>query len=52
LADVVARVSLLISDHADRILEIDVNPLICSGADVVAVDGLCTLREGGHALQA
>jgi acyl-CoA synthetase (NDP forming) len=43
LAEVVARVSLLVSDHADTLAELDVNPLICAGSRVVAVDGLCLL---------
>jgi acyl-CoA synthetase (NDP forming) len=43
LAEVVARVSLLVSDHADTLAELDVNPLICAGSRAVAVDGLCLL---------
>jgi acetate---CoA ligase (ADP-forming) len=49
LADIVARISLLVSDHADRVAELDVNPLICAGTRVVAVDGLCLLNNGGGA---
>jgi acyl-CoA synthetase (NDP forming) len=44
LADIVCRVSELAADHADRIKEIDINPLICFGADIVAVDALLVLE--------
>lgn len=40
LSFVVACISELIADHADVIAEIDVNPLICAGERIVAVDGL------------
>ncbi len=40
IADAVCRVSELIADHRDAIVEIDVNPLICSADGVLAVDGL------------
>lgn len=40
LADVVVRVSELIADHPHALAEVDVNPVICSGPDVLAVDGL------------
>jgi acetyl-CoA synthetase len=43
LAGIVQRVSELAADHADRIAEIDVNPLICAGARIVAVDALIGL---------
>lgn len=45
LADIVARVSEFAADHADRIAELDVNPLICRGADIVAVDALIVLAQ-------
>ena len=47
LADVLVRVSLLISDHADRILEIDINPLFVSavGHGATAADALIVLHE-------
>ncbi|HSN38581.1 MAG TPA: acetate--CoA ligase family protein [Burkholderiales bacterium] len=46
LADVLARVSLLINDHADRIAEIDINPLFVrpAGRGVVAADALIVLK--------
>lgn len=40
LADCIARLSEFLADHADRIAEFDVNPLICHGARLVAVDAL------------
>ncbi len=47
LADILARVSLLIADHADRIKEIDINPLFVRpcGLGVVAADALIVLHE-------
>lgn len=46
LAESLARVSLLIADHADRIAEIDVNPLFvrAAGKGVVAADALVVLK--------
>lgn len=40
LAAVVQRLSELVADHKDRIAELDINPLICSGQSIVAVDAL------------
>lgn len=40
LASIVCRVSELVADQRDSIAEIDVNPLICAGASVFAVDAL------------
>ncbi len=46
LADTLARVSLLIADHADRIAELDINPLFVRpvGQGVVAADALIVLK--------
>ena len=46
LADTLARVSLLIADHADRIAEIDINPLFvrAAGLGVTAADALVVLN--------
>ena len=46
LADALARVSLLIADHASRIAEIDINPLFVRavGQGVVAADALIVLK--------
>ena len=40
LADIIGRVSEFIADHKDAVTEIDVNPLICAGARIMAVDAL------------
>jgi len=45
LAGVLARVSLLASDHAEHIAEIDINPLFVSTAGVVAADALIVLNN-------
>lgn len=47
LADALARVSLLIADHADRIAEIDINPLFVreAGKGVAAADALIVLKD-------
>ena len=40
LAEVVSRVSGFVSDHRAIIAELDINPLICAGDRIVAVDAL------------
>jgi hypothetical protein len=40
LADVVCRVTAFAADHRDTIAELDVNPLICAGDRITAVDAL------------
>ncbi|RPJ47414.1 MAG: CoA-binding protein [Betaproteobacteria bacterium] len=44
LADALSRLSLLAADHADRIAEIDINPLFVNAAGVVAADALVVLK--------
>lgn len=46
LAEIVCRISELIADQAAELAELDVNPLICSGQAIVAVDALI-IRRGG-----
>lgn len=45
LAEIVARISELAADQVERIGELDVNPLICAGERIVAVDALIAKRE-------
>ncbi|MCC6532472.1 MAG: acetate--CoA ligase family protein [Burkholderiales bacterium] len=40
LAELIVRLSELADDQRDRLVEFDVNPLICVGPRIVAVDGL------------
>jgi acyl-CoA synthetase (NDP forming) len=42
LAQIICRLSELAADQAQRISELDVNPLICAGRRIVAVDALIT----------
>ena len=49
LADTVVRISELAADQAPRLAEIDVNPLICEGARVLAVDALLVRHAGSSA---
>lgn len=44
LADAVVRVSELLADQSELIQELDVNPLICAGGRIIAVDAL--IRRG------
>ena len=45
LADIVSRVSHFMADQRDRIEELDVNPLICAGDRITAVDALIVRKE-------
>jgi 16S rRNA G966 N2-methylase RsmD len=40
LSDVIVRLSEFADDQKDVIAELDVNPLICAGGRVIAVDAL------------
>jgi len=46
LADIVARASEFAADQAGRIAELDINPLICAGDRIIAVDALIIRAEG------
>ena len=45
LAEVICRISELVADQQANIAELDVNPLICSGGRIVAVDALIVKPE-------
>lgn len=45
LAEIVCRVAEFADDQRDAIVELDVNPLICAGDRIIAVDALI-LRTG------
>jgi acyl-CoA synthetase (NDP forming) len=53
LAATLSRLSQLISDHADRIAEIDINPLFVrpAGQGVVAADALIVTKKAGTKAQ-
>jgi acetate---CoA ligase (ADP-forming) len=40
LADVISSVAIFAADHRTSITELDVNPLICAGDSIIAVDAL------------
>lgn len=40
LAETIARVSEFLADHRDMVAELDINPVICRGESVIAVDAL------------
>jgi acyl-CoA synthetase (NDP forming) len=44
LADTIARISEFLVDNASAVAELDVNPLICAGSRIVAVDALIVRR--------
>lgn len=48
LARAVSRISRLAYDCRDRLLELDINPLICRGDSIVAVDGLAVFGPDFH----
>lgn len=45
LAEVIARISEFAADQSSLIAELDVNPLICAGARVIAVDALIAKQQ-------
>ena len=45
LADIVVRLSEFVADQRELIAELDVNPLICNGSRILAVDALI-IRKG------
>jgi len=46
LAQVISDVSRFVADHRDTVAELDVNPLICAGDRITAVDGLIVPVRG------
>jgi acetate---CoA ligase (ADP-forming) len=45
LSNTIARFSEFLADHEACLKEVDVNPLICSGSEIVSVDALIVTRE-------
>jgi len=45
LAQVICAVAAFAADHRATVAELDVNPLICSGDDITAVDALIVPRQ-------
>ncbi|AQZ53894.1 hypothetical protein Mame_04602 (plasmid) [Martelella mediterranea DSM 17316] len=45
LARIIVRVSEFATDHADKIAELDINPVICHGSNTVAADALIVLKR-------
>ena len=45
LAEVICRVAAFAADHRDAIAELDVNPLICAGDSITAVDALIVMAQ-------
>jgi len=45
LADIIARLSEFMDDQKTLIAELDVNPLICAGSRIVAVDALIVKKQ-------
>ena len=52
VAEVLSRLSWLITDHSDRIAEVDVNPLFVTTDTIFAADALIVLRTRPLAGQA
>jgi acyl-CoA synthetase (NDP forming) len=46
LADIISRVSRFAADQRDQVAELDINPLICNGDRIVAVDALIVPFRG------
>jgi acetyl-CoA synthetase len=49
LCDVIARFSEFVADHAGIITEADVNPLICNGSAIMAVDAIIVTQGSASA---
>jgi hypothetical protein len=46
LADIIVRVSEFAADQGGNIVELDINPIICSAERMIAVDALIVRRLG------
>jgi acyl-CoA synthetase (NDP forming) len=44
LVDVIVRASQFIADQHDQVVELDINPLICTGDQIIGVDALIVKR--------
>jgi hypothetical protein len=51
LAKTVSRISWLAYDCRDRLRELDVNPLVCRGENITAVDGLAVIGPISESLR-
>lgn len=45
LAEIIVCVSEFAADHADQIAELDINPVICHGSNIIAADALIVLKR-------
>jgi hypothetical protein len=45
LADVIVRLSEFAADQRSIILEAEINPIVCAGDELIAVDALIVLRQ-------
>ena len=48
LAETVVRVSEFLADHSESVAELDINPVICRGSDITAVDALIIAHRTGR----
>jgi hypothetical protein len=44
LADIIVRLSEFVADQQEAVAEVDINPIICGGRSMLAVDALIVRR--------